>query len=94
LLKRREISAQAAQEAFLMANATLSLDERLSAHPQLKERVEALLAIVEDSTADVQQADEAEHEEDERDAKIHRRLTITLYRMPSYCLPTSRPGKS
>ena len=43
-----------------MANATLSLDERLSGHPQLKERVEALLAIVEDSTAAVQQADEAE----------------------------------
>jgi hypothetical protein len=44
LLKRRERSAQAAQEAFLMANATLSLDERLSAHPQLKERVEAILS--------------------------------------------------
>jgi histidinol dehydrogenase len=43
-----------------MANVTLSLDERLSAHPQLKERVEALLAIVEDSSVDVQQADEAE----------------------------------
>lgn len=43
-----------------MANNTVSLDERLSAYPQLKERVEALLAIVEDNTADVQQADEAE----------------------------------
>ena len=43
-----------------MANKSLSLDERLSAHPQLKERVEALLAIVEDSSVDVQQADEAE----------------------------------
>jgi len=43
-----------------MANKSVSLDERLSAHPQLKERVEALLAIVEDSSADVQQADEAE----------------------------------
>ena len=43
-----------------MANNTVSLDERLSTYPQLKERVEALLAIVEESTADVQQADEAE----------------------------------
>ena len=43
-----------------MVNKCLSLDERLTAHPQLKERVEALLAIVEDASADVQQADEAE----------------------------------
>lgn len=43
-----------------MTNNTLSLAERLSAHPQLKERVEALLAIVEDTNADVKQADEAE----------------------------------
>ena len=43
-----------------MADATLSLDERLSAYPQLKDRVEALLAIVEESTADVQHAEEAE----------------------------------
>ena len=43
-----------------MANKSLSLDERLSAHPQLKERVEALLTIVEDSSVDGQHADEAE----------------------------------
>jgi histidinol dehydrogenase len=43
-----------------MTTNTLSLDERLMAHPQLKERLEALLAIVEDTNADVQQADEAE----------------------------------
>jgi histidinol dehydrogenase len=43
-----------------MANKSLSLEERLTAHPQLKERVEALLAIVEDTNADVEQADEAE----------------------------------
>jgi hypothetical protein len=43
-----------------MTTNTLSLDERLSAHPQLKERLEALLAIVEDTNVDVQQADEAE----------------------------------
>jgi hypothetical protein len=43
-----------------MTNNTLSLEERLTAHPQLKERIEALLAIVEDTDADVTQADEAE----------------------------------
>ena len=43
-----------------MANTSSSLEERLSAHPQLKERMEALLAIVEDTPADVTQADEAE----------------------------------
>jgi len=43
-----------------MANTSLSLDERLTAHPQLKERVEALLTIVEDSSVDGQHADEAE----------------------------------
>lgn len=43
-----------------MANKSLSLEERLTAHPELKERVEALLAIVEDTNADVKQADEAE----------------------------------
>jgi histidinol dehydrogenase len=43
-----------------MANKSLSLEERLTAHPQLKERVEALLAIVEGTNADVEQADEAE----------------------------------
>lgn len=43
-----------------MINTPLSLAERLSAHPQLQERIEALLAIVEDTSADVTQADEAE----------------------------------
>lgn len=43
-----------------MANNSLSLEERLTAHPRLKERIEAVLAIVEDTTADVTQADEAE----------------------------------
>lgn len=43
-----------------MANTSLSLEERLSAYPQLRERLEALLAIVEDTTADVTRADEAE----------------------------------
>jgi hypothetical protein len=43
-----------------MANTSLSLEERLSAYPQLRERLEALLTIVEDPTAEVTQADEAE----------------------------------
>ena len=43
-----------------MANKSLSLEERLTAYPQLKERLEALLAIVEDTNAEVKQADEAE----------------------------------
>lgn len=43
-----------------MANTSLSLEERLTAYPQLRERLEALLAIVEDTTADVTRADEAE----------------------------------
>jgi hypothetical protein len=45
-----------------MANKPWSLDERLTAHPELKERVEAILAIVEDTHGDVKQADEAERQ--------------------------------
>lgn len=36
-----------------MANQSVSLEERLSAHPALKERVEAILASVEDTDAEV-----------------------------------------
>ena len=43
-----------------MTTNSLSLEERLTAYPQLKERLEALLAIVEDTNAEVKQADEAE----------------------------------
>jgi histidinol dehydrogenase len=43
-----------------MANQILSLEERLNAQPRLKERIEALLAIVEEEKEDVKQADEAE----------------------------------
>lgn len=43
-----------------MANQMLNLEERLNAHPQLRGRMEAVLAIVEDETAEVTQADEAE----------------------------------
>ena len=47
-------------EEYPMTTNSLTLEERLAAHPQLRERLEALLAIVEDTTADIQQADEAE----------------------------------
>ena len=43
-----------------MENQALSLEERLNAHPQLRGRMEALLAIVEDANEDVKQADDAE----------------------------------
>jgi hypothetical protein len=43
-----------------MVNQVLSLEERLTAHPQLKERMEALLAIVEEGNEEGKQADEAE----------------------------------
>jgi hypothetical protein len=43
-----------------MTTTSLRVDERLSAHPQLKERLEAVLAIVEGTKAAVQQAEEAE----------------------------------
>ncbi len=43
-----------------MANTSVSLEERFSAYPQLRERLEALLAIVEDPRAEVTRADEAE----------------------------------
>jgi len=37
-----------------------SLEERLNAHPHLRERIEQLLAIVEDAAGDIEKADEAE----------------------------------
>ncbi len=37
-----------------------SLEERLAAHPHLRERVEALLGIVEDASGDLDRADAAE----------------------------------
>ena len=37
-----------------------SLEERLEAHPQLRERIEALVGIVEDSAGDLDRADAAE----------------------------------
>jgi hypothetical protein len=43
-----------------MADNSLSLEERLNAHPQLRGRMESLLAIVEGGNEEVKQADEAE----------------------------------
>ena len=37
-----------------------SFEERLNAHPHLRERVDQLLAIVEDAEGDIDKADEAE----------------------------------
>jgi hypothetical protein len=37
-----------------------SLEERLNAHPHLRERVDQILAIVEDAQGDIDKADEAE----------------------------------
>ena len=43
-----------------MSSNSRSLEERLNAHPQLKVRIDALLAIVEEGDAEVKKADEAE----------------------------------
>ena len=45
-----------------MATSPVTLEERLSGYPQLRERIEALLGIVEDSAAPVMRADEAEQQ--------------------------------
>jgi hypothetical protein len=43
-----------------MHDSQCSLEERLKAHPHLRERFEQLLAIVEDAAGDIDKADEAE----------------------------------
>ena len=43
-----------------MNSPARSFEERLNAQPQLKERREALLALVEDGSVEMEQADEAE----------------------------------
>lgn len=62
LVKRGEDGEKAEPEVSRMATPSLSLAERLSSYPQLRERIEALLAIVEDPTAEVTRADEAERQ--------------------------------
>ena len=39
-----------------MTQSFRSLEERLISHPQLRERIEALLNVVENSTGDIEQA--------------------------------------
>ena len=43
-----------------MTTTSLTLEERLAAHPQLRERREAVLGIVEDTSVEIEQAEEAE----------------------------------
>ena len=43
-----------------MTQSFRSLEERLIGHPQLRERIEALLNVVENSAGDIEQADLAE----------------------------------
>jgi hypothetical protein len=47
-------------EDFPMQSRKRSFEERLNAHPHLRERVDQLLAIVEDAEGDIDKADEAE----------------------------------
>ena len=52
--------SQSVSSTELKLRAGRSLEERLSAHPQLWERIEALLNVVENSALDVETADLAE----------------------------------
>ena len=47
-------------ENITMHNQEKSLEERLEAYPKLKNRIGALLAIVENSGSDLEKADDAE----------------------------------
>ena len=52
--------SQSVSNTKLKLRAERSLEERLSAHPQLLSRIEALLNVVENSAGDIEQADLAE----------------------------------
>ncbi len=52
--------SQSVSSTELKLRAGRSLEERLSAHPQLLSRIEALLNVVENSAGDIEQADLAE----------------------------------
>lgn len=43
-----------------MSDRILTLEERLHSHPRLKNRMESLLEIVEDTSPEIEKADEAE----------------------------------
>ena len=45
---------------ILMSDQKKSLEERLNAQPQLKKRIESILAIAEDTSDEIKTADEAE----------------------------------
>ncbi len=52
--------SQSISSTEVESRAGRSLEERLSAHPQLLSRIEALLNVVENSAGDIEQADLAE----------------------------------
>ncbi len=52
--------SQSVSSTELKLRPERSLEERLSAHPQLLSRIEALLNVVENSAGDIEQADIAE----------------------------------
>ena len=52
--------SQSRSSTEVESRAVRSLEERLSAHPQLLARIEALLNVVENSAGDIEQADLAE----------------------------------
>ncbi|MCP4474013.1 MAG: hypothetical protein GY821_05500 [Gammaproteobacteria bacterium] len=60
-----------------------SLEERLEAHPYLRERIEALLGVVEDSSGDLDRADAAE-----------QRMIEELRRMGNVAMHAWASGKS
>jgi hypothetical protein len=45
---------------MFLAKSDITLEQRLSQYPSLKKRIELLINIIEDSTGDCQQANEAE----------------------------------
>jgi len=45
---------------MFVAKSDITLEQRLSQYPSLKNRIELLINIIEDSTGDCQKADEAE----------------------------------
>ncbi len=47
---------QSLSSAKVKSKAVVGLEERLSAHPRLLERIEALLNVVENSAGDIEQA--------------------------------------
>ena len=59
-MSRKSQRSQNISGTELESRAVRSLEERLTAHPQLLSRIEALLNVVENSTGEIEQADVAE----------------------------------